>query len=107
MDDDTAIAAEIQAARHYGREISDGCARAIASQYMDGPLGASFATSGAIGSPSGLWCELFLGINPGNGNTFYQDMDLPGRTAADMLGTYLVRAGVRGPQPGWSETWVR
>lgn len=101
--DDAAIARECQAARAEGREISDGCARAIAAQYMSGDLGAAFATSGAIIGPSDVWRDLFFIGN----RSMYEGMSLPEKTAADMIGTYLINAGERGPVDGWSNVWVR
>lgn len=99
-DDDSAIARECAAAQAAGREISDGCARAIASQYHSpGNDTAAFSTAGAIVNASELWGDLFL--------PEYATMDAAQRLAADMLGTYILNAGNRGPVPGWSEVWVR
>ncbi len=105
-DDVTLAMQECQAAQSEGREVSDACARVIASLYMDDDNGAALATSGAIiASPDTVWWSLFGGTDH-NGNGFYKTM---GREAllADMLGTYLINSGERGPVPGWSNLWLR
>lgn len=84
------------------REISDGCARAIASYYHDGgtSYSASFATTGAIlTDPSSLYRELF-------GHIDYHRTDEVTQMFMNMMGTYLGKAGRRGPVDGWSRAWV-
>lgn len=103
-DDMSAVMAECRAAQSEEREISDGCARTIASLYATWADGA-FTTTGAIDNPDRVWWSLFGGPDH-NGVSFYDGMG-PARLLADMLGTYLVRAGRRGPVPGWSHVWAR
>lgn len=87
------------------REISDGCARTIASQYHDGQwsYGYSFASTGRIGCTShALWHEMF-------GHIEYDRTDDVTRLFMDMMGTYLIHAfRERGNAPvdGWSRMWV-
>lgn len=103
MNDTTAVMAEVNA-RLGKEEISDGCARTIASWYHNGQasLGYSFVSSGAIpAEPSDVWHDL-----TDNGKA-YESAERDDRTALDMLGTYLTNAGPRGPVDGWSNRWVR
>lgn len=105
-DDLTLAMQECQAAQAEQREISDACARVIAALYQDSEVGAALATTGAIiASPDSVWCSLFGGLDH-NGYTFYAGMGRE-QLLADMLGTYLIRAGKRGPVPGWSKLWIR
>jgi hypothetical protein len=100
MSDTQAIYAEISAAQSEEREISDACARVIASQWYSENAGASFVTTGAITvEPSTLWNILF---SPEYNTT----MSAGDRLMADMLGTYLVNAGERGSVDGWSGLWL-
>ena len=95
----------VSQARFRGRAISDDCARMIAAGYAEG-MGPTqeFATTGAITvDPSGLWRDFFT--LPG-GREMYPDMSPADQAAADMLGTYLQAAGMRGPVPGWSRLWI-
>lgn len=99
--DQAAVLVEVTAAQSEGREISDACARVIASWFSggDGTDGYAFVSTGAI---------------PGDGYRVYRSLvgdSYQGhpawlRVALDMLGTYLVRAGERGPVFGWSALWV-
>jgi hypothetical protein len=99
MGDSELIARECAAKQAAGEEISDACARMIASQWYIGHAGASFVTTGAITTdPSTLWRILFL--------PEYPTMVPADKLAADMLGTYLQRAGERGPVAGWSGLWL-
>lgn len=50
-------------------------------------------------------CELFT--LPDGTDMYAYRMTADQRLAADMLGTYLQRAGSRGPVSGWSSLWVR
>lgn len=103
MDDMTAVMAEVNA-RIGNEEISDGCARTIASWYHNGQasLGYSFVSTGTIPeSPSDVWNDL-----TDNGKA-YESADRDDRGALDMLGTYLTTSGTRGPVDGWSNRWVR
>lgn len=104
MDDASAIEVQCRIAQAADEEISDGCARAIATGNMDGAAGASFATTGAISDPSEVWRDLFT---LRDGTWMYSSMSRAERLAADMLGTYLANAGARGPVAGWSDLWVR
>jgi hypothetical protein len=106
MSDSELIAHECQAAWAEGREISDACARMIASQWHGGQasLGYSFASTGAIpAETSGLWRELF---------TDYGRLRTADKLAADALGTYLISVvrgngwKARGPVAGWSGLWL-
>lgn len=84
-------------------EVSDACARVIASWYHNGQasLGYSFVSTGAIPEePSDVWHDL-----TDNGKS-YESADRDDREALNMLGTYLTNAGPRGPVDGWSNLWV-
>jgi hypothetical protein len=99
MNDDEMILMECQRAQAEGREISDGCARAIAAQWHSpGNSTAAFSTTGAIIGTDSLWGDFFL--------PEYESLNADDKLAADMLGTYLLNAGERGPVSGWSELWV-
>lgn len=106
MGDSQKVTAECEAAQAEGREISDACARVIASQWHSGQASAgySFVSTGAFDHPDILWRELF--------SDEYRNMSQDDRLAADMLGTYLLdayRAGgnqPRGPVAGWSGLWL-
>ena len=102
MDDLGKCLAECRERQGRGREISDGCARTIAAMYHEPgfPAGPAFSTSGAIPEdPMDVWHALF-------GRGFYSGMTMDEKLLADMLGTYLIAAGPRGPVPGWSSLWV-
>lgn len=107
MDDLTACITEATRCQAAGVEISDGCARTIASMYHEPgkPAGPAFSTSGAISDPSEVWQSLFGKRHDGPGG-FYRNLPAGEQLIADMLGTYLVAAGRRGPVPGWSSRWV-
>jgi hypothetical protein len=100
MSDSELIARECRTAVIERREISDACARVIASQWHNGQasLGYSFASTGAITDPSALWRELIPDYD-----ALQRGSD---RDAANMLGTYLANAGIRGPVTGWSNLWL-
>lgn len=104
MNDSEKIAAYCQAAQAAGEEISDACARVIASQWACGNMSATLSTTGMIdGDPSAVWREMFLPEYE-NGRMTRGD-----RLAADMLGTYLqarYRDGDTGPVAGWSGLWL-
>lgn len=103
MGDEDAVYAEV-AAKIGKEEISDACARVIASWWYSGQasLGYAFVSTGAIpDNPSDLWQELFLKEYQGD------ELSPRDRDAANMLGTYLQKAGPRGPVEGWSNLWVR
>lgn len=104
--DESAVWDQVRAAQSEGREISDACARVIASWWHGGQASAgySFTSTGAITTddPSDLWRE--LGGTDRDGQPEWM------RDALDCLGTYLVRRfndGERGPVAGWSGLWVR
>jgi len=100
MGDSEMIMRECRAAQAESREISDACARMIASQWHSENATVSFATTGAITvDPETLWAILFL-------PEYNNDMSADDKLAADMLGTYLLRAGERGPVDGWSRLWI-
>lgn len=99
--DQDAVYAEVEAKEGQG-EITDACARVIASWWHNGQasLGYAFTSTGAIpDDPSDLWRELCAAD--------YQRMAPQDKRAADALGTYLRAAGPRGPVDGWSTLWVR
>lgn len=100
MSDETKITINCRAAQAAGHEIDDATARVIASLYHSGQasLGYSFGSTGAIPEDtSRLWRELF---------PFYRGLSQDERLWADMLGTYLLHHGERGPVDGWSLLWV-
>lgn len=97
--DDARIDIEV-AVRYGNREISDGTARAIASQWHDGSTVAlSFTSTGTmLGDPS----EVYRACG-GDG------FEKAGRTqqlALSMLGTYLQNRADRGPVDGWGDLWI-
>lgn len=84
-------------------EISDACARVIASWWSQGnePLSMSFVSTGAItGTPDEVWHAC--------GGDHYHDGHLTDtdRLALDFLGTYLQNREHRGPIEGWHELWL-
>jgi hypothetical protein len=85
-----------------GQEISDACARVIASLYHEGQWSSSYAlaSSGAITvEPDQLWRELF-------GDFKLEPDEL---LMAEMLRAYIDRrwrSGQRDPVPGWSMFWL-
>ena len=100
MRDADYVNAEVDA--KYGiEEISDACARVIASQRYEGQwsLGYSFVSTGTVPEDGAdLWRELF---------PRYYDLGPRDKAVADMLGTYLTAHAGRGPVDGWSSLWVR
>jgi hypothetical protein len=99
--DDQAIHAACVFASAAGEEIDDGTARAIAAQWAAGMgLGQSFATTGAIADPSDDTYRDLVSTAE------YRAASAADRLALDMLGTYLLDKGPRGPQVGWSNVWV-
>lgn len=101
--EEEAVFAECRTAQEAGEEISDGCARTIAAWFQENGPSATFATTGAIPDPTGVWRSCFyLGDR-----SLYRELSPPMKLAANMLGTYLVRAGRRGAVEGWSNLWVQ
>jgi hypothetical protein len=98
MGDAEKVASEVNA-KSGREEISDACARVIASWWHGGQksLGYSFVSTGAITDASDLWRELFPD---------YSSLSDADKIAADMLGTYFTNAGTRGPIEGWSGLWL-
>lgn len=96
-----AVYAACRQAQVEDREIDDGTARTIAAWYQSPgqPDGAAFASTGAIRGDS-VWHQL---AQPEYSNG---SADAHDRFILDMLGTYLVQAGERGPVAGWSRLWV-
>lgn len=86
------------------REISDACARTIASWFAigHGP-GQAFVSTGTVPVDSGdLYHDLC------GGPAGYDSWSPFSKLCADMLGTYLVNRADRGtPVAGWSDLWVR
>ncbi|CNE77826.1 Uncharacterised protein [Mycobacterium tuberculosis] len=100
MGDMEKVIAECRAKRGV-QKISDACARVIASQYHAGQrsLAYSFASTGAITDhPGRVWLEMF--------GTLYSGASDDDKLVMDMMGTYLIRAGKRGPVRGWSGLWL-
>ncbi len=99
MNDSDAVHIHCTAQQEAGEEIADGTARVIASWWHGGQSSAaySFVSTGAVDDATDLWREMFDG---------YHAMSPRDRLAGDMLGTYLMRAGRRGPVAGWSDLWV-
>jgi hypothetical protein len=87
-------------------EITDGCARVIASWYHNGGTSDTYAfvSTGAIQSED-LWRQFT------NDGALYEEERNPDvRQALDALGTYLlarIKADNTGQVPGWSNMWVR
>ena len=106
MSDDQLIASHIRYAQARQQEISDACARMIASQYHDGQASDSYAftSTGAISDPDTVWRDLFY---LRTGDAMYFHMNTQEQAKADMLGTYLIHAGPRGPVDGWASLWLR
>lgn len=105
--DQEAVNTEVALASVEGREITDGCARTIASWYASGneTKGYAFVSTGAIKeSGTAVWRSL---TDMGRGPSAYDRATPADKLALDMLGTYLVNAGERGPVEGWSGVWVR
>jgi len=101
--EEEAVFAECRTAQEAGEEISDGCARTIAAWFQENGPSATFATTGAIPDPTGVWRSCFyLGDR-----SLYRELSPPMQLAANSLGTYLVRAGRRGAVEGWSNLWVQ
>ncbi len=99
--------AHAREAQSAGREISDACARVIASMYhggFTGPLrsshGYSFVSTGTIPEPAdALWLELF-----GPYDKLRSDDE---RLLFGMFGTYaLNRPDREVGVPGWSSLWL-
>lgn len=104
------IRVEVACAEREDREISDACARMIASLWHGGQdtLGYSSASTGAIpDDPSLLWRDLFGPWNPRRGvfETYYKASRQDQRVM-DALGTYLHTVGPRGPVTGWFGQWL-
>lgn len=84
-------------------EISDACARVIASLYHDGQASQSysFASTGTIANATALFRELFPD---------YDSLSEDEKRMASMLGTYIIRAtdanGTRPPVGGWADLWL-
>jgi hypothetical protein len=83
-------------------EISDACARVIASWFHDGQssAGYSFVSTGAIADPT----DVYRDLTPGD---VYNDQPEWMQAALSCLGTYLSNRADRGPVSGWSNLWVR
>ncbi len=90
------IAAGIWEARAEDAEVADDIARLIAAQLQqgDGTTLHRFATTGAIDSYEALRDELIAD---------YDRLPERRREWVDMLGTYAVHAGERGPVEGWAD----
>lgn len=101
MNDWDAVMAEISA-KHGKEEISDACARTIASMYHNGQasIGYSFVSTGEIRDASALWSDL-----TDNGHAYNVGTEEEKR-ALDMLGAYFVSKGRRSQVAGWSDMWV-
>lgn len=95
-DDEVAVDREVLAAQAEEREISDGCARIIASWCYtgDSTLTYVFVSTGAIvtDDPCKLWRALA---------SDYPNQPPRMQRALDCLGTYLVHRTNHGTVPGW------
>lgn len=96
-----AVFAEVRA-KSGKEEISDACARTIASWYHDGGTSDTYAfvSTGAIVADD-LWRQFTY-----NGE-LYKSADADHKLALDALGTYLLNREDKGPVPGWSNLWIR
>jgi hypothetical protein len=82
-------------------EISDACARVIASWFVAGSNteAMSFVSTGAIvGDTSALWRQL--------GGDIYNAQTPDDRLFLDFLGTYILNRADKGPVEGWSNLWL-
>jgi len=107
-DDFSAAVSHCRVAQSVGREISDSCARVIASMYHDGQASESYAfTSTGVILSDDLWREFFPTYSTPNAG--YAALSADERLLADMMGTYLGNrriAGNAGPVNGWSTLWL-
>lgn len=99
-----AVAVEVKRVQEQDSgEISDACARTIASWFHNGQAsnGYAFVSTGVIlgDHTSDLWREL--------GGSERGDQPEWMRAALDCLGTYLIHRESRDAVPGWSNLWVR
>lgn len=102
MDDHDKVQLHIDAAEEEGHEISDACARVIASWWASGMgVGQSFATTGAVTTPS----DDVYGDLTDNGR-LYTSASPDDKRALNWLGTYLLNREDRGPVEGWSGLWL-
>lgn len=104
--DEHAVYVEVLTAFRAEREISDACARVIATWWLPGrdTPGYAFVSTGEIleENPGDLWYDL--------GGHGYRDAETPlwVQVTLDLFGTYLTsRRDARGPVPGWSKLWIR
>lgn len=90
-------------AREGKREISDACARVIASLYHNGQASMSyaFASTGVITNATALFREMFPD---------YDALSDDEKRMCSMLGTYIIRAsdanGTRPAVKGWPGMWL-
>lgn len=99
--DEKAVFAEVRA-KSGREEISDACARTIASWYHDGGTSDThaFVSTGAIQADN-LWRQFT------DDCTLYESADANHKATLDALGTYLLNREDTGPVPGWSDLWIR
>lgn len=95
--------AECRLAQAEGREITDTCARVIASMYHTGQGSRAYAlaSTGYIGETAEGLCNQMFG--------YYGHLSADERLLYDTMGTYLlarVREGRTGPQAHWSRLWL-
>lgn len=100
MSDENAVFAEVRA-KSGKEEISDGCARTIASWYHDGGVSDTYAfvSTGAIVADD-LWHQFT------HSGKLYESASADERLALDALGTYLLNREDKGRVTGWSNMWV-
>lgn len=84
-------------------EISDACARVIASWYGTGDDThvMRFCSTGAVTdeiTPSELWHRL--------AGDHYHIVSADDKLALDFLGTYMQNRADKGPVEGWSDLWL-
>ena len=103
-DDEYAVWVECCEAQCASREVSDGCARTIASWWHapdNGEAALRFVATGEIATPADdVWRGLWTPAE-------YAALSTAHRLALDMLSTYLLHREDRGPVPGWTRMWVR
>lgn len=98
------------ATQTYPVMIDDSTARKIACAWHGGGGSAlyAFCSTGAIdtGRPDhDIDAELRLCLMPANG-AMQTIPTMPERVAVQLLRVYCIRAGKRGPQPGWAEVSI-
>lgn len=103
MSDESAVFGECNAKAGVS-EISDACARTIASWYQHPGMteeSARFVARGEICTPAD---DVYRGLISSEDYNYASPAH---KRALDMFGTYLLNREDRGPIEGWSSMWVR